>query len=78
MTVKQILKKVRLLFFQYWTSLFFLSLGISSIAIDVLDDESDEEVPQAIPLYPNADGISLFYKAILFLRVKIAFLLSAL
>ena len=45
----------------------FLSFGISSIAIDVSDDESDEEVPQAIPLYPNTDGISLFYKEILFL-----------
>jgi len=67
MTVKQVLKKVMLLFFQYWTSLFFLSFGISSIAIDVSDDESDEEVPQAIPLYPNTDGISLFYKEILFL-----------
>lgn len=37
--------------------MFFLSLGISSMAIDVSDDESDEEVPQAIPLLPNADGI---------------------
>jgi hypothetical protein len=27
------------------------------MAIDVSDDESDEEVPQAISLFPNADGI---------------------
>jgi len=67
MTVKQVLKKVMLFFFHFWPSLFFLSFGISSIAIDVSDDESDEEVPQAIPLYPNTDGISLFYKEILFL-----------
>jgi hypothetical protein len=40
---------------------FLLSLGISSIVIDVSGDESNEEVPQAIPLYPNADGTSLFY-----------------
>ena len=32
-------------------------VGIIHIIIGVSDDESDEEVPLAIPLYPNADGI---------------------
>ena len=41
---------------------------ISSMAIGVLHDESDEEVPLAIPLFPNGDGISLFYITILFKR----------
>jgi hypothetical protein len=39
------------------------------MAIDISDDESDEEVPQAIPLFPNADGIyniSLFSITFLF------------
>ncbi|PWZ24704.1 hypothetical protein Zm00014a_040111 [Zea mays] len=27
------------------------------MVIDVSNDESDEEVPQAIPLFPKADGI---------------------
>ena len=36
---------------------FLCPLGIRHIIIGVSDDESDEEVPLAIPLYPNADGI---------------------
>ena len=36
---------------------FLCPLGIIHIIIGVPDDESDEEVPLAIPLYPNADGI---------------------
>jgi hypothetical protein len=28
------------------------------MVVDVSDDDSDEEIPSAIPLYPNADGIS--------------------
>jgi hypothetical protein len=58
MTVKQVPKKVVLLFLSLLNiPNVFLSLGISGLAIDISDDESDEEVPQAIPLVPNADGI---------------------
>ena len=71
--------------------MFFRSLGVSCMAFDVLDDESDEEVPLAIPLnpndesdeevplaiplYPNADGISFVVHYYFCLRVKSALLL---
>ena len=56
---------------------FLCPLGIIHIIIGVPDDESDEEVPLAIPLYPNADGIcSVVHNSCCF-RVKNDLLLSS-
>ncbi|WVZ67737.1 hypothetical protein U9M48_016780 [Paspalum notatum var. saurae] len=51
-------KEFELLHTSKSTNISALGFKISNISIDVSDDESDEEVPLAIPLYPNAEDKS--------------------
>jgi len=52
-------------------------LNIIFIKNDVSNNESDEEILLAVPLYPNADGISFVVHNNCCFRVKTDLLLSS-